>query len=319
MGRKGWDRFLVVRLQQDFPGLSPAVAAHLAATYGGTAADVLRVRTAPQGGRRDSGGKRGGGHDGGSSGVGNGGGARGEEAAAAEVAWQRVGTPLVAGFPYLEEEVVWAARRELCASAAAVLGQRTRLAYLNSRAAAAALPRVVELLRGELGWSEDEAAAQSRDAHAFLSTFGGPEPRPESSATDAAVSDAAATDAAAEALAIGEAFRALDKDGSGTLTVDELVLALRALGVTDDASTATIAGSGGGDLVLATRLAAELAGGSGGSGGGDAAAAVTLTQFTAWWAASGVDPGGARLRAALHRRYAATPRKLGRQTGTAFG
>ena len=87
--------------------------------------------------------------------------------------WAKCGTPLVAGFPYLEEEVRWAARHEYAQSAAAVLGQRTRLAFLNTRAAADALPRIVDILSQELGWGSKRIADELEDGWTFLSTFGG--------------------------------------------------------------------------------------------------------------------------------------------------
>jgi glycerol-3-phosphate dehydrogenase len=59
---------------------------------------------------------------------------------------------LAAGHPILEAEVVWAVRHELAQTALDVLARRTRLAFLDQAATKAALPRVVELLGGELGW-----------------------------------------------------------------------------------------------------------------------------------------------------------------------
>ncbi len=59
---------------------------------------------------------------------------------------------LAAGHPFLEAEVVWAARHELAQTALDVLARRTRLAFLDQAAAKAALPRVVELLAAELDW-----------------------------------------------------------------------------------------------------------------------------------------------------------------------
>ena len=44
--------------------------------------------------------------------------------------------------------------REYAATVIDVLARRTRLAFLNVRAAEESLPRVVELMSRELGWSK---------------------------------------------------------------------------------------------------------------------------------------------------------------------
>ena len=67
---------------------------------------------------------------------------------------------LAAGHPFLEAEVVWAARPELAQTALDVLARRTRVAFLDQAAAKAALPRVVELLAAELNW---DGARQRRE------------------------------------------------------------------------------------------------------------------------------------------------------------
>jgi glycerol-3-phosphate dehydrogenase len=68
--------------------------------------------------------------------------------------------------PYIEAEVVYAARHELAERASDILARRTSRALLDNAAAQAALPRVVELMAGELGWDgerrrqETELAAE---------------------------------------------------------------------------------------------------------------------------------------------------------------
>ncbi|MGH2619867.1 MAG: FAD-dependent oxidoreductase [Anaerolineales bacterium] len=71
---------------------------------------------------------------------------------------------LAPGHPYLEAEVVWAARHELAQAALDVLARRTRLAFLDQAAAEAALPRVVELLAAELGWDAERRGREMVDA-----------------------------------------------------------------------------------------------------------------------------------------------------------
>ncbi len=71
---------------------------------------------------------------------------------------------LAAGLPDIEAEVVFAARCEDARSAADVLIRRTHVFWQAADQGVAALPRVQELLRKELDWSED-AASGSRDGY----------------------------------------------------------------------------------------------------------------------------------------------------------
>ncbi|MGC4053536.1 MAG: glycerol-3-phosphate dehydrogenase C-terminal domain-containing protein [Paludibaculum sp.] len=61
------------------------------------------------------------------------------------------GVRLHAALPYLESEVIWAARWEMARTVEDVLARRTRALLLNARAAMDMAPRVAELLAGELG------------------------------------------------------------------------------------------------------------------------------------------------------------------------
>jgi glycerol-3-phosphate dehydrogenase len=62
------------------------------------------------------------------------------------------GGRLAGGHPYIEAEVVHAARHELAEKAIDVLARRTPLGLLNTAAAEAAAPRVIEIMAEELGW-----------------------------------------------------------------------------------------------------------------------------------------------------------------------
>lgn len=66
--------------------------------------------------------------------------------------------------PYLEAEVIYAARNEFAERASDVLTRRLALALLDNAAAIAALPRVIELMAAELGWDR-----QRRDQEMELS------------------------------------------------------------------------------------------------------------------------------------------------------
>jgi len=69
--------------------------------------------------------------------------------------------------------------REYAATVIDVLARRTRLAFLNVRAAEESLPRIVELMSRELGWSKQHEQVQTEvyddddDAHKFVETVYG--------------------------------------------------------------------------------------------------------------------------------------------------
>ncbi len=69
--------------------------------------------------------------------------------------WPVVGKRLVEEFPYIEAEVKYAVKEYAC-TAIDVLARRTRLAFLNVQAADEALPRVIEIMGAELGWSKGQ-------------------------------------------------------------------------------------------------------------------------------------------------------------------
>lgn len=55
------------------------------------------------------------------------------------------------------------------------IARRSRLAFVDTRAAAEALPRVVDLMAKEKGWGRGKAEKELARARAFLKTFGGPD------------------------------------------------------------------------------------------------------------------------------------------------
>lgn len=73
--------------------------------------------------------------------------------AVAKLAESALGRRLHPQHPYLEAEVVYAVRHEFAERAADVLTRRLPLALLDKDAARLALPRVIELMAGELGWT----------------------------------------------------------------------------------------------------------------------------------------------------------------------
>jgi glycerol-3-phosphate dehydrogenase len=74
-----------------------------------------------------------------------------------------LGIPLHARLPYLQAEVVWAAREEMARTIEDVLARRTRALLLDSSAAAEAAPRVAEILAAELhrdtSWQKQQIEA----------------------------------------------------------------------------------------------------------------------------------------------------------------
>jgi glycerol-3-phosphate dehydrogenase len=65
------------------------------------------------------------------------------------------GETLVEGYPYLEAEVLWAARHEMACRAMDVLARRTPLALLDKAAAGSATDRTIDIMARELGWDSD--------------------------------------------------------------------------------------------------------------------------------------------------------------------
>lgn len=59
------------------------------------------------------------------------------------------------GLPYIQADIVWAAREELCMTVEDALSRRTRSLLLDAKAAMECAPTVARLLAAELGMSED--------------------------------------------------------------------------------------------------------------------------------------------------------------------
>lgn len=78
---------------------------------------------------------------------------------------------LVDKYPFLEAEVVFAVKQEYALSVVDVLARRTRLAFLDSEAAVAVVPRVVQLMGELLKWSKERREAEKAKALEFLETM----------------------------------------------------------------------------------------------------------------------------------------------------
>ncbi|KAI5062327.1 hypothetical protein GOP47_0022866 [Adiantum capillus-veneris] len=82
-----------------------------------------------------------------------------------------LGKRLAHGYPYLEAEVAYCARNEYCETAVDFIARRSRLAFLDTKAAAKAVPRVVEILASEHKWDKARRKLELRRADDFLKTF----------------------------------------------------------------------------------------------------------------------------------------------------
>jgi len=77
-------------------------------------------------------------------------------------------------YPFVDGEVRYAVRHEYAQTAVDVLARRTRLAFLNAQAALEALPKVIDLMAGELKWDKTRKDREWKDSVAFLASMGLP-------------------------------------------------------------------------------------------------------------------------------------------------
>ena len=88
----------------------------------------------------------------------------------ARLADEGFGARLHPEHPYIEAEVVYAARCEFAEHASDVLTRRTPLALLDNAAAQAAVPRVVALMGEVHGWSQERRDAETKSSIERLQT-----------------------------------------------------------------------------------------------------------------------------------------------------
>jgi glycerol-3-phosphate dehydrogenase len=85
---------------------------------------------------------------------------------------KKLGEPISPHYPYLAAEVVWAARHEMARSVEDVLARRTRILFLDAKAAIAAAPFVAQILAKELkksaAWQEKQVREFKRVARNYL-------------------------------------------------------------------------------------------------------------------------------------------------------
>ena len=156
-------------------GVTSEVAEHLARTYGTHAEEVLRAAQ-----NKTRGGKQ-----------------------------------LLAGYPYLEEEIAYACQHEMATSLIDMLTLRTRLAYLDSNAAAEIAPKVANLMGNALGWSKKHKNEELKGALEVIGSFGGPVPKTQKEESFQTIEDV---------------FHSFDVNKSGYIDYDELKLCMKHFG-----------------------------------------------------------------------------------------
>eukprot|EP01062_Namystynia_karyoxenos_P074329 TRINITY_DN71218_c0_g1_i1.p1 TRINITY_DN71218_c0_g1~~TRINITY_DN71218_c0_g1_i1.p1 ORF type:complete len:721 (+),score=241.32 TRINITY_DN71218_c0_g1_i1:84-2165(+) len=74
-------------------------------------------------------------------------------------------------YPILEAEVYYACRHECAETCVDVIARRTRLAFLDAKAAKSVVPQVLDIMQKELGWSAQRRETEHQQAEAFLRTM----------------------------------------------------------------------------------------------------------------------------------------------------
>lgn len=128
--------------------------------------------------------------------------------------WPVVGRRLHQEFPYLEAEVRYAVREYAC-TAIDVIARRTRLAFCNVHAAEEALPKIIDIMAQELNWDKKKRQEEMERAKRFL--------RKEMGLDLGRVTlDVPINFTKDEINQYVKRFKALDHDGKGYITVNDL-------------------------------------------------------------------------------------------------
>ncbi len=83
----------------------------------------------------------------------------------------QLSAPLHSNLPYVEAEVIWAARMEMARTVEDVLARRTRALFLNARAAVEMAEQTARLMAGELGYDQAWIDAQVADFRALAKQY----------------------------------------------------------------------------------------------------------------------------------------------------
>lgn len=143
VGGEGWNPQQYVQLIQKF-NLTPEVAQHLTDNYGTrafTVGEFLEPNPHPA-------------------------------SATVSTAVATAGKPLVAPYPFLHAEIKYATRYEYATTAVDFLARRTRLAFLDCKAAYEVLPAVIDEMGAEFNWSHARKQKELVDGVEFLKGMG---------------------------------------------------------------------------------------------------------------------------------------------------
>ncbi|GBB94466.1 hypothetical protein RclHR1_02360024 [Rhizophagus clarus] len=140
IGSHGYSKTMFIKLIQQF-GLETETAQHLVNSYGDRAWAVAAL-SKPTGKR-----------------------------------WPVFGQRISPFYPYIEAEVRYSVRREYACTLVDVIARRTRLSFLNAQATLESIPRIIEIMSEELGWSSERQNQEFDKAVEFLFTMGLPKPK----------------------------------------------------------------------------------------------------------------------------------------------
>ncbi|KAG1901397.1 DAO-domain-containing protein [Suillus fuscotomentosus] len=133
VGSEGWDRNMFIGLIQRY-GLHPEVAQHLSSSYGSQAWTLL--------------------------------------SSTAQTAALDPHRALSAPYPFTHSEITYALTHEYAQKPLDVLLRRTRLGFVDARAALGALPEVVQVMGDTLGWDTRRRREETRKAEEVLRGMG---------------------------------------------------------------------------------------------------------------------------------------------------
>jgi len=137
IGAHGYSKTLFINIIQHF-GIETDVAKHLTESYGDRAWTVAAL------------------------------------SAPTEARFPARGEKISALYPFVDGEVRYAVRHEYAQTAVDVIARRMRLAFLNAQAALESLPKVIDIMAGELKWDSKRKDKEWKDSVAFLESMGLP-------------------------------------------------------------------------------------------------------------------------------------------------
>lgn len=143
VGGEDWSQLQYIQLIQKF-NLTPEVAKHLSDNYGTRAFTVAEYLEQPASPQSDS----------------------------VSQATATAGKPLIAPYPFLHAEIKYATKYEYATTAIDFLARRTRLAFLDCRAAYEVLPTVIDEMGAELNWSKARKTQEYKDGVEYLKGMG---------------------------------------------------------------------------------------------------------------------------------------------------